>query len=158
MKILKTIIKYILTIIFTVLLILYILINLASSTVLNENYVLSKLEQTDYYNKIYEYVKSNYENYVYQSGLEENVLNNIITKEKVEKDTKIIIGNIYDVLDEKIQTQEIKDNLNKNIKNEMGDIVLNTTQKKSIDTFVEKICDEYTSTISHFNYEKDSSS
>lgn len=154
MKLVKTIIKYMITIIIAISMILFLIINLASSTILNKNYVLSKLEETDYYNKIYEDVKSNFENYIHQSGLEESVLEDIISKEKVKKDTELIISNLYDGLEEKIDTQEIKDNLNKNIEETLGNAKLVVTQRDAIDTLIEKICDEYTTTISHYEYEK----
>ncbi len=154
MKVVKTIIKYVITIIIAISMILFLVVNLASSTILNKNYVLAKLEETDYYNKIYEDVKSNFENYIHQSGLEESVLEDIISKEKVKKDTQLIISNLYDGLEEKIDTQEIKDNLNKNIEKSLGNSKLIVTQKNAIDTLIEKICDEYTETISHYEYEK----
>lgn len=154
MKLVKTIIKYIITIIIAIFTILFLVVNLASSTVLNKNYVLSKLEETDYYSKIYEEVKSNFENYIHQSGLEENVLENIILKEKVKKDTELIISNLYDGLEEKIDTQEIRENLNKNIEKSLGNSKLVVTQKNAINTLIDKICDEYTTTISHYEYEK----
>lgn len=154
MKALKTVIKYIITIILALSMIAYFFIQLASSTILSEQYILSKLEETDYYNKIYECVKSNFENYIHQSGLEETVLENIVSKEKVRKDTNIIISNLYDGLEQKIDTQEIRDNLNKNIKETLGEQNITKTQQSSIDTFVEHICNEYTDTMSHFSYEK----
>lgn len=154
MKLVKTIIKYMITIIIAISMILFLIINLASSTILNKNYILSKLEETNYYNKIYEEVKSNFENYIHQSGLEESVLEDIISKEKVKKDTELIISNLYDGLEEKIDTQEIKDNLNKNIEETLGNAKLVVTQRNAIDALIEKICDEYTTTISHYEYEK----
>lgn len=154
MKLVKTIIKYIITIIIAIFTILFLVVNLASSTVLNKNYVLSKLEETDYCNKIYEEVKSNFENYIHQSGLEESVLENIISKAKVKKDTELIISNLYDGLEEKIDTQEIRDNLNKNIEETLGNSKLVVTQKNAINTLIDKICEEYTTTLSHYEYEK----
>lgn len=154
MKVLNTVIKYIITIILAISMIAYFFIQIASSTILSEQYILSKLEETDYYNKIYESVKSNFENYIHQSGLEETVLENIVSKEKVRKDTKIIISNLYNGLEQKIDTQEIRDNLNNNIKETLGEQNITKTQQNSIDTFVDHICNEYTDTMSHFSYEK----
>ena len=98
----KTFINYILSIILALTIILFYFINLASSTILSEQYILSKLDEHDYYNKIHEQIKSNFENYIHQSGLEEDVLDNIITKEKVKKDTHIILGSIYDGLNQEV--------------------------------------------------------
>ena len=149
----KNILRYIIAIILTILIIAFLLINLLSSTILSENYILLKLDETNYYNKMYQYVQSSFENYIYQSGLDENVLDNIVSKEKIKKDTKIIIGNIYDGLNEKIDTQEIKDNLNANINNSFKNQKMNTTQKEAIEQFVSEITNEYTKTMSHSNYE-----
>lgn len=149
----KTIINYILSIILALAVIVLYFINLASSTILSEQYILSKLDEHDYYNKIYEQTKLNFENYIHQSGLEEDVLDNIITKEKVKKDTHIIIGSIYDGLNQEVDTNEIKENLNKNIEKYIKNTSLSNEQKSSIDTFVNHICNEYKTTISHFTFE-----
>lgn len=153
MRIFKKTIKYILTIIITVLIIAYLLINLLSSTILNESYILSKLEETGYYDKIYDYVLSNFENYIHQSGFDEEVLDNIITKEKVRNDTRAIISNIFNGIAEDIEVKDIEEKLNENINNQISGMTLTEVQKQSIELFVKTICDEYTTTISHFKYE-----
>lgn len=151
MKVTSTIIKYIISIILAIATILFLVINLTSSTILDERYLLSKLEEIDYYNKIHEEIKSNFENYIYQSGLDESAFDDIVSKEKIQKDTQIIINNIYDGTSDKIDTQEIKDNLNKNIEKTMVISRFNTTQRNAIDTLADKICSEYTKTISSFS-------
>ena len=153
MRIFKRIIKYIIAIILTIATIIYITINLLSSTILSKEYVINKIEEIGYYDKIYESVESNFENYIYQSGLDENALENIVSKEKIREDTNLILNNIYDGAEKEIDVQEIEDNLNKNIETSIGNQRLNATQQKSIETFVEQICNEYKDTISNFNYE-----
>ena len=61
MKIAKNVLRYIIAIILSVSIIALILIKIASSTVLNKNYILQKLESTSYYSKIYEEAKENFE-------------------------------------------------------------------------------------------------
>jgi hypothetical protein len=146
MKIIKIILRHILAVILALIIILFLIISLASSTILNKSYLLSKLEEADYYDKIYEYVESNFENYINQSGLEETVLENIISKEKVKNDINLIINNIYDGTSEEIDVQEIEENLNTNIENELGSRLV-YSQKDTIDTFVKTISDEYKTTL-----------
>lgn len=153
MRYLKRIIKYIIAIFLTIATIIYFTISLLSSTILNKTYIINEIEEIGYYDKIYESVKSNFENYIYQSGLSEEVLENIVTKEKIREDTKLILNNIYDGSEKEISIEEIKDNLNKNIQTSLENQKLNATQQKAIDTFVEQICNEYRDTISNFNYE-----
>ena len=92
----KTIINYLLSIILAIMFIVLIIVNLVSSTILNEKYILNELEKSDYYSKILELANSNFEKYIYQSGLDEKVLVGIVSKEKIKKDTEIIIENIND--------------------------------------------------------------
>ncbi len=152
MRIIKKIIKIIFSAILTISILLYILINLLSSTILKESYILSKLDQANFYQKVYEEVNSNFEKYIYQSGFDENVLNNVITEEKVKEDFKIIIDNIYNGTNQDINTETIKTNLTNNINSQLG-ANISKTQQNSIDSFMDTILNEYTQTILHTQYE-----
>lgn len=152
MRIIKKIIKIIFSAILTISILLYILINLLSSTILKESYILSKLDQANFYQKVYEEVNSNFEKYIYQSGFDENVLNNVITEEKVKEDFKIIIDNIYNGTNQDINTETIKTNLTNNINSQLDANIIKT-QQNSIDSFVDTILNEYTQTILHTQYE-----
>lgn len=149
----KRIIQYIVATILALAILALIIINILTSSVLSKEYILGKLQEQNYYEKTYNEVESNFENYINQSGLDEEVLKDIITKEKIQKDTKIIINNIYNGMDEKIDTEEIKNKLNENIDNSLNR-KKTATEQKAIDTFVDTICKEYETTISHTNYEK----
>lgn len=152
MRIIKKIIKIIFSAILTISILLYILINLLSSTILKESYILSKLDQANFYQKVYEEVNSNFEKYIYQSGFDENVLNNVITEEKVKEDFKIIIDNIYNGTNQDINTETIKTNLTNNINSQLG-ANISKIQQNLIDSFVDTILNEYTQTILHTQYE-----
>ncbi len=154
MKIAKKILRYIVAIILTLLIIILVLVSLTSSTIANKDYIYKKLEEADYYTKIYEMVKSNFENYIYQSGLDPTVLQDIVSEKKVREDTNTIIDNIYAGLEEKIETDSIKDNLNANIEKSLGK-TLNATQRQAVDTLINEILKEYTNTILHFNFENE---
>lgn len=149
----KKIVQYIVATILALAILVLVIINILSSSVLSKEYILNKLQSQNYYEKIYQETESNFENYIHQSGLDEEVLKDIVTKEKIEKDTKIILNNIYNGMDEKIDTKEIKEKLNENINNSLNGKISNSEQK-AIDTFVDTICKEYETTISHTNYEK----
>lgn len=154
MKKLKTIVRYIISIILTIVLTAWIIINIASSTILDEQYVLDKFEETDYYSKIYTMAESNFENYIHQSGLDEEVLQGLITEEQVENDTKKIISNIYNGTNETIDTNQLRTNLTNKIEQSLTNRAITAAQRRSINEFVDKIVEEYTSTISHYSYEE----
>lgn len=151
MKILVNIIKFILMTVLTISIISIGMITIVSSTVLNQEYVISKLEETDFYSQTYELVKSNFENYIHQSGLDETVLEDIVSEEKVKNDINLMLSNIYKGTNQKIDTTEIANNLNKNI-DELN--IKNSKNESSINKFIEYICKEYTDTLIHTNYEQ----
>ena len=153
MKVIATIIKYIIVFILAISITMLAVVNIFSSTILEKEYILSKLEETGYYDEIYEYAKSNFENYIGQSGLDEEILENIITKEMIKNDTKTIIENIYDGKDKKVETKEIENTIKQNISKSLEGQKLTATQQKAIDEFVKHICDEYTTSLLHTNYE-----
>ena len=117
-----------------------------------KDFVLQKLNETNYYANIYTAVESDFENYIYQSGLDEEVLENIVTPEKIENDTKVIINNIYDGTDEQIDITEIENNLRTNIEQSLNGN-LSATQKKMVDEFINKITEQYQDTMTSTSYE-----
>lgn len=152
MKVVLNIIKFILALILTVCIIAFIIVNVASSTILSKEFVLQKLDETNYYANTYTAVENDFENYIYQSGLDEDVLKDIVSPEKIENDTKIIINNIYDGTEEQIDITEIETNLKNNIEESL-DEKLSATQEKMVDEFINKITEQYQETITNTNYE-----
>lgn len=150
MKIVINILKFIIMLILVVCILFFGIKNIILSTIMDKDYVLNKLEETNFYSGTYELVESGFENYIAQSGLEEEVLNNICTEEKVKNDIGIIINNIYNGTNEEIDTTEIANNLNANI----DKLDVRTSQNKSaLDKFVQQICTEYKNTILNTKYE-----
>lgn len=150
MKLLKNLLKFIFITILTICMISIGIITIAFSTILDKNYVIQKLEETNFYTETYELVESNFENYIYQSGLDEEVLKNICTEEKVKQDVNIMLSNIYEGTNKEIDTTEIANNLNENI-DKSG--IKNKQNESAIQQFVKHICDEYTNTLVHTKYE-----
>lgn len=154
MKVLKKIITFILMLIVTISTLTYIIIKLINNSIMNETYILSKLNENDYYEKTYDQIESNFENYLQQSGLDEEVLKNIITKEQIKKHTQSILTKMYDGTNEEISTEQIKTNLNENIKKSLGNRKLTPQETIAIEQFVNVICDEYQETILNTGYEQ----
>ncbi len=153
MKEFKVIARFIMSFILAISIICFVLIFTLSNTVLSEKYIFDSLEKADYYNKTYESIESNFEKYIQQSGLDEDVLKNIVTKEQVEEDTKRIIISIFDGLHEDVSTQKLEETLKNNISKSINNRSLSTEEKKAIDEFTQQICSEYKTTIVNSNYE-----
>lgn len=150
MKIITKILKFIVMTI-VVLCLTYIGIkNIACSTIFNKEYIIKKLDETNFYSETYKLVESNFENYIGQSGLEEDVIKNICTEDKVRKDINIILSNIYNVTKEEIDTSEIANKLNSNIDEQN---VRTAKNSEAINKFVEHICQSYKDTIISTKYD-----
>ena len=155
MKKVKSIFRYIFAIVLTISIGIYFVINIVSSTILNKNYVLKKLDETGYYDKVYGYANSNFEKYIIQSGLDKSVLEGIITRDDVVNDTQKIITNIFSNIEETINTDNLKTKLHANIDAATQGMIVTEEQKASLNGFVDEISKEYLNTIAHFDYEKD---
>ena len=118
-------------------------------TIFNKEYV-EQMENNNFYSETYKLVESGFENYIGQSGLDEEVIKNICTEDKIKNDINIILSNIYEGTNEKIDTSEISNNLNSNIDKEN---VRTSSNSKAIDEFVEHICQSYKDTIISTSYE-----
>ena len=151
MKIIINILKFIIMVILTVCLLFVGIKNVVTSTMLNKTYILQKLDETNFYSETYKIVESNFENYISQSGLDEEVLENICTEDKVKKDINIIISNIYDGTNEEIDTTEIAEKLNSNIDKQN---VRTSKNSNAIDEFVNYICESYRDSIINTKYDK----
>ena len=150
----KKIVSYIICIILVAIILVATAIHIASNTVLNKNYVLEKLDNNNYYEKTYDNIKSSFSQYILQSGLDENVIDNLYTKEQIKEDVGITISNIYSNETQKIDTDKIKMNMETNISQylENNNIELNNMQRKSIDKFIETIERTYEEEISYSAY------
>lgn len=152
-KVIETIIKIILVILLFVSILAFGILNILSNTVFDQEYTLKKLEETNYYANIYTQIKSDFRNYIYQSGLDENVIEDIVTPEEVKEDTRKIIVGTYNGLHEEVDTAKIHDRLNNNINKSLEGKKIDSKTQESINTFVNQITDQYQETITKTEYE-----
>ena len=78
---------------------------------INKENILKKFEQINFYNSIYEEIRDGFENYIYQSGLDINIIDKICTREKVKNDILIVVNSMYGQGDSTIDSTEIRNNL-----------------------------------------------
>ena len=152
MKIFKNIISIILAFLLMLSILLTVALQIVSSTILNKDYIFGKLDEANYYNNVYEQIKDSLAGYIGPSGLDEEVLENIYTREQVKEDINLIINNIYENKNDKINTEDIKEKLQNNIEASVGSGLLTKENKNSIEDFIDKIADEYVQNISHDPY------
>ena len=156
MKFAIKILNAVLVVVLTVCIIGIVILKVASSTILKETYVHKMMVESKYYDNLYEEIKSNFENYIGPSGFDENILDDICSKQDIQNDTETILDNIYEGKGEKINTEEIKsriiDRINQKVQEQ--DNIITEKMQASIKKFAETIADEYINTISHTEYEE----
>ena len=146
----KKIISYIFSFILAILIIIICFFTILKSTVMSKEYVISKLESANYFERINEEIIEQFKNYTIQSGLTDSVLENLFTPEKLEKDIKNVINSIYTGEKLEIDTSEIKENLKENILSEVekeGKTV--DFQDESIKEYISAIENAYESQVSY---------
>ncbi len=128
---------------------------LITNTLLSEEYILNKAEQANYYQKLYETIYESFSNYTMQSGLEEQVVQDTITIDKIKTDTNIILDNFYKGANTNIETDSIKEKLSQNINNYLKDNNLNIQDESSLETFKGLIIQQYKNNINeHSNQDE----
>ena len=146
MKVVKKIGEVLIAFLLTLLIVLNFVIILVSNTILNKNYLISRLEKSDFYEKIETDLKNGFEEYQYQSGLPESVFDNLCSTEMIKEDINLVINNLYDGTEIsssnlEIVKQKITENVNDYLRE--NNVVLTGEQQKNIDEFQQLIIDVY---------------
>lgn len=153
MKILKTILNIILSFLLIILIAMIFTINILENKILNKNYLISKLEETEFYLQISREVENGFENYIYQSGLPEDTIKNLFTEEIIKKDVNSIVNKLYDGTDITLSSENVKENLDNKINEYLKkeDMKMNNQGKDNIKKFEDLIVNEYTKNVNVSN-------
>lgn len=154
MNIVKKIISYILGFTLMIFITCIISLNIASKTILKKQYLITKIETNNYYVKLNENIQDSFAEYIQQSGLDEEVLENLYSEEDIKNDVGIIINNIYENKNDKIDVKKIKTKLKENINIFLKTTKLDSEQSEAINEFVNRIAEKYESEITHTEYIK----
>ncbi len=139
----KLFFNYILQFLVSILFFLLALVAIAKFTIFSPDYVLDLIEKNNYYDTLYDDIKSNMENYVVQSGFDDNIIDNIYTKDQLEDDVELMIDRIYKNESYEIDTSSVKAKLEENIDTFLTENNMNLTDKSSIQNFEDEIINVY---------------
>lgn len=120
-------------------------------TIFNQNFMAQQLNETNYYEKLYTNIKLEMSYYVTQSGLSDDILNNIFDKELLRRTTEKMLDNFYNNKDNAINKTSIEENLMNNINEELKDYKLTEEDKTSINKFITQMSSIYETEISYSN-------
>ena len=141
----KKILNFILNFFLSLLVLGLICLNVAYNTVLKKDYIKEMLEKNNFYSRAYSDIKSNFENYTIQSGIELEVLDEVLTQEMVSKDIDNRIDYIYG--GKKVETSSSI------VREKLENIIIDTlkeknrepteTERVAIDKYEDAIVDAY---------------
>lgn len=120
-------------------------------TIFNQNFMAQQLNETNYYEKLYTNIKLEMSYYVTQSGLSDDILNNIFDKELLRRTTEKMLDNFYNNKDNTINKTSVEENLMNNINEELKDYKLTEEDKTSINKFITQMSSIYETEISYSN-------
>ena len=120
-------------------------------TIFNQNFMAQQLNETNYYEKLYTNIKLEMSYYVTQSGLSDDILNNIFDKELLRRTTEKMLNNFYNNKDNTINKTSVEENLMNNINEELKDYKLTEEDKTSINKFITQMSSTYETEISYSN-------
>ena len=145
----KKLISYILTFILVIFLVALVSITCIKEKVLNIDNVLKIFDNVNFYENTYNTLNENFSNYMEQSGLDESVIENIITVEDIKTETRNCIESIYNNTKYTINKENIEKRFNENINSylEENHRKLNSNEEKSVSTLVSKISSLYASEV-----------
>ena len=144
---LKLISKYIMQYIFTIMFFGLISLIIVRFTIFNENFILRELDKNNYYNELYSMVYEEMSNYVIQSGLDEEIINDIYTEEMLVNDTNSLINYIYNGESKSYDTKVIENNLRENVEDYLLKHDIKNDDKDAINKFIKQIVNVYENKI-----------
>ena len=115
MKILRYFASIILSFLIVIIVFLIIASNIFNSIILNKNYILSKMEETEFNLQLSREVESGFENYIYQSGLPKETITELFTEDMIKEDVNSLINALYEGTEISLNEDLLRENLSKRI-------------------------------------------
>ena len=112
-------------------------------TLLNEEFIKNKLKEDNYIQKTYDSIYVEMNHYLIQSGLPEEVLKDIVTEEKVEKDILSNLASLYESKNFEIVTDDITLHLENNINQYLEKQNIVVKDEESLNLFVQQMSHIY---------------
>lgn len=150
MKVLKKGMDIVIAFLVTLLIIATFSVVMLSHTILQKDYIFSKLEEIDYYQKVGTNVKNGFENYQYQSGLPADIFENLYAEDVLKADINSFVNCLYEGGEIQNSSDEVRTRIKGNIQQYLSEnnITLKDEEQKNIEDFENLIVQVYENEIS----------
>lgn len=147
----KLVLKYIVEFILSITLFSFVFLLILKATVFNESYFINQLKENNYYQLLSERIRENMSYYIIQSGLEEEVLDNIFSIKDVEENVNIVVASLYNGNGIILKTNTVRENLENNIDAYLLNNKKEVSDRDSLDAFVDTMMSVYEESITLHN-------
>ena len=143
MKNKKILLYYLLEFILTICVFITILLLIIKITILNKNNILKIIDNNNYYHELYLDINNDFENYIMQSGFDIKIVDNLFTKDDLQKIIHKNVDNFYKGESILINTDIVKEKLDDNINNYLESNNIKITDEKALNLFKDEIIKIY---------------
>lgn len=146
-KKIKIVLGYIILFIESLLLCFICLLFIASKTFFNKDYVTNKVQEADFYNIMFNSIKTEMSYYTEQSGFEDDILDDTFTLEEVKIESDKFINAIYTGSKIEVDSSMFQKRLNDKISDYIAKSNFKVINEEEINKFVEKLAEIYENKI-----------
>ncbi len=147
----KIVLGYLLGVVISALIVLFVGLSITKMTLLNKSYILKTLDNNNYYNTLYSDILEEMKSYMMSSGLSDEILNDLFTKEEIKEDVITYVSFLYGS-DNNISSERIKERLINNINDYLKKSNIKISDQDTLNLFVEDICNIYENEICIYKY------
>ena len=122
------------------------------ATISKPNNIIKNMQKTNYYQELYNDIKTEMSYYTNQSGFEDDILDDTFTVDEIKEETNAYIKNIYYGKETKVDTSNFENKLNKKIDAYIESENFTITNRNEIDNFVKEMAKIYVSKIKINDY------
>lgn len=148
----KKVLGYVLGFVGSVFLTMLLILTILKGTIFNQEYVLKKLDDNNYYEEVTTSIRKDMEYSLLSSGIDKSVLTDIFKDGDVKVDIKNYVSSIYTGSKYKTKTSSIKEKLNNNIDEYLKENDLEVSDGSSLDSYVTGISKIYKDGIEMYGY------
>lgn len=119
------------------------LTTLLKFTIFDDTYLIKHLEKNNYYNELSNSIKEEMSYYIVQSGLTEEILDDIYNEEMVSDSIIILIKDFYSGNELKVETKTVRNNLKSNIESYLLKNNIIVDDRSALDLFIDEMVKIY---------------
>ena len=151
-KKIRIILGYISICISSLLFLILSLLIILDATILNQDYLINKINEINYQSKLYQAIKKEMTYYTEQSGFKDDIIDDIFTEDDIRENINNLIKNIYNGTSYEINTISMEETLHKKIDTYLEKENFTITNKEEIDVFVKEMANIYKEKIKVTSY------